>query len=180
MRTFENKLSEELAAAFTEENEDSQEEMDDGSFDDAQKDRYMTFGIADQNYGVEILNVTEIVGLQTIAEVPDVPGYVKGMINLRGNVVPVVDVRLRFGMEEREYDDRTCVIVVNCGGATVGMIVDFVNEVAEFPEASISPAPKRGEQGLSNEYISGLGKQGEKVTILLDINSLLHGEKVVA
>ncbi len=177
MRTFENKLSEELAAAFKEEDDESLDEMDDGSFDDAQKDRYMTFGIAGQNYGVEILNVTEIVGLQTIAEVPDVPHYVKGMINLRGNVVPVVDVRLRFGMEEREYDDRTCVIVVSCSGSTVGMIVDFVNEVAVFPEENISPAPKRGEHGLNSEYISGMGKQGEKVTILLDINCLLHGEK---
>jgi purine-binding chemotaxis protein CheW len=178
VRNFENKLTEELAAAFQEE-EEGLEEVEDSSFDDAQKDRYMTFGIAGQNYGIEILNVTEIVGLQTIAEVPDVPHYVKGMINLRGNVVPVVDVRLRFGMEEREYDDRTCVIVVNCEGSTVGMIVDFVNEVAVFSEDHISPAPKKGEHSLSSEYISGMGKQGEKVTILLDINRLLHGEKAL-
>jgi len=156
------------------------DEMDDEFFDDAQKDRYMTFNIAGQDYGIEILNVTEIVGLQAIAEVPDVPRYVKGMINLRGNVIPVVDVRLRFGMEEREYDDRTCVIVVSVEDSAVGMIVDNVNEVASFPPEQVSPPPKRGDTVQGGEFISGLGKQGENVTILLDINRLLLVDKVPA
>ena len=178
VKDLERNLSEELAGAF--EDEDNLEDQEDEFFDDAQKDRYMTFGIAEQNYGIEILSVTEIVGLQDIAEVPDVPRYVKGMINLRGNVIPVVDVRLRFGMAEREYDDRTCVIVVTVENNTVGMIVDFVNEVAVFPEQNISPPPTQGEHALANDYIQGLGKQGEKVTILLDIQRLLLGEAVSA
>lgn len=146
--------------------------------DDANKDRYMTFRIAEQNYGVEILHVTEIVGLQDIAEVPDVPSYVKGMINLRGNVIPVIDVRLRFGMPEREYDDRTCVVVVTVGSATVGMIVDRVNEVAVFGDKSISPPPQRNEASPGSEYINGLGKNGEAVTILLDTSQLIYGERL--
>ena len=160
--------------------EDSLEGQEDDFFDDAQKDRYMTFGIGDQNYGIEVLSVTEIVGLQDIAVVPDVPHYVRGMMNLRGNVIPVVDIRLRFGLEEREYDQRTCVIVVTVDRDTVGMIVDFVNEVSAFAEEDISTPPHKGENTIGGNYISGLGKQGEKVTILLDINRLLHGDKVSA
>lgn len=178
MRDLQKNLKDELKAAFDE--GEAMDDLDDDYDDDAQKDRYMTFGIADQNYGVEILNVTEIVGLQKIAEVPDVPDYVKGMINLRGNVIPVVDVRLRFGMEERAYDDRTCVIVVMADDSTVGMIVDYVNEVSVFPEEQISSPPKAGDNSKGQEYICGLGKDGEEVTILLDLVKLLHGDKAVA
>jgi purine-binding chemotaxis protein CheW len=151
-----------------------------GIEDDAHKDRYMTFLIGDQNYGIDIMHVTEIVGLQDIAEVPDVPSYVKGMINLRGNVIPVIDVRDRFGMTERDYDARTCVVVVTVGGSTVGLIVDRVNEVAVFPEEQISQPPQRGETSQGSEYICGLGKQGEQVTILLETNRLIYGNKVPA
>ena len=178
VKDLDKKLDADLATDI--EDDEAMDDLDDEFYDDAQKDRFMTFDIAGQNYGIEILNVTEIVGLQDIAEVPDVPHYVKGMINLRGNVVPVVDVRLRFGMEERPYDDRTCVIVVTVQDSTVGIIVDFVNEVASFPEEQISQPPKQGENSLGSDFISGLGKLDEQVTVLLDINRLLHGEKVSA
>ena len=151
-----------------------------GFVDEANKDRFMTFLIGEQNYGIDIMHVTEIVGMQDIAEVPDVPAYVKGMINLRGNVIPVIDVRNRFKMEERDYDARTCVVVVTVGESTVGLIVDRVNEVAVIPENQISQPPQGGEAGQGSEYICGLGKQGENVTILLNTSRLIYGEKSVA
>ncbi len=147
-------------------------------FDDAQKDRFMTFLIGEQNYGFEILHVTEIVGLDDITEVPDVPDYVKGMINLRGNVIPVVDVRLRFGMDEKEYDERTCVIVVTLETSTVGMVVDSVNEVSVFREEDISVSPQGGKNSQNGDFIKGMGRQGDHVTILLDIVELLYGENL--
>jgi purine-binding chemotaxis protein CheW len=151
---------------------------DEDDFDDAQKDRFMTFLIGEQNYGFEILHVTEIVGLDDITEVPDVPGYVKGMINLRGNVIPVIDIRLRFGMESKEYDERTCVIVVTMETSTVGMVVDSVNEVSVFREDDISVPPQGGKTSLNGDYIKGMGRQGDNVTILLDIVELLYGENL--
>ncbi len=167
------------AGAPRNEDEMNEQDLDEQEFgDDANKDRYMTFRIGDQNYGVEILHVTEIVGLQDIAEVPDVPDYVKGMINLRGNVIPVIDVRMRFGMAEREYDDRTCVVVVTVDSATVGMIVDRVNEVAVFDDSHISSPPQRAESQAGREYINGLGKNGEDVTILLDTTRLIYSERL--
>ncbi|MCP4291300.1 MAG: purine-binding chemotaxis protein CheW [bacterium] len=153
---------------------DLDDELGDDFYEDAQKDRFMTFEIADQNYGVDIMHVTEIVGLQDIAVVPDVPHFVKGMINLRGNVVPVIDVRLRFGMQEGEYDDRTCVIVVTLETSTIGMIVDRVNEVRVIPEDHISPPPQGGVVSMEGQYITGLGREGEEVTVLLDLVSLLN------
>lgn len=149
------------------------EMLDDDFYEDAQKDRYMTFAIEGQDYGIEILNVNEIVGLQDIAEVPDVPHFVKGMMNLRGNVVPVISVRLRFGLPEVEYDDRTCVVVVTLGSSTIGMIVDRVNEVRTIPEEQISTPPQGGVAGAGGQFITGLGRESKSVTILLDLAGLL-------
>ena len=159
----------------------SDDEMSDHDLEyDTQKDRYMTFLIGEQNYGIDIIDVTEIVGLHDIAEVPDVPAYVKGMINLRGSVIPAIDVRIRFGMEEREYDARTCVVVVTVRETAVGLIVDRVNEVAVFPESQISDPPQGGESNLTSEYITGLGKQDDHVTILLDTSRLINKDRVSA
>lgn len=157
--------------------DDIDQELDDDDFDDAHKDLYMTFRIDNQNYGIQILDVNEIVGLHTITEVPDVPPYVKGMINLRGTVIPVIDVRLRFNMEEREYDSRTCVVVVTVTGATVGLVVDRVNEVGSFSANEISAPPSGGKHRISADYISGMGKKDDQVTILLDTEKLLHERK---
>ncbi len=150
------------------------DELEDDFYEDAQKDRFMTFEIADQNYGIDIMHVTEIVGLQDIAEVPDVPHFVKGMINLRGNVVPVIDVRLRFGLPEGDYDDRTCVVVVTLDTSTIGMIVDRVNEVRVILEKNISAPPQGGEAAAGGQYITGLGRDGDDVTVLLDLQQLLN------
>ncbi len=153
------------------------DELDDDFYEDAQKDRFMTFEIADQDYGIDIMHVTEIVGLQDIAVVPDVPHFVKGMINLRGNVVPVIDVRLRFGLTEGQYDDRTCVVVVTLETSTIGMIVDRVNEVRVITENNISPPPQGGDASAGGQYITGLGRDGEEVTVLLDLEQLLNIKK---
>ncbi len=152
---------------------DLDNELDDDFYEDAQKDRFMTFEIDGQDYGIDIMHVTEIVGLQDIAVVPDVPHFVKGMINLRGNVVPVIDVRLRFGLTEGEYDDRTCVVVVTLDTSTIGMIVDRVNEVRVITQDNISPPPQGGISATGGQYITGLGRDGEAVTVLLDIQRLL-------
>ncbi len=169
-------LTQEKTSQMTDvqEPDDLENDLEDEDFDDSHKDLYMTFRIGEQNYGIEILDVNEIVGLDTITEVPDVPNYVKGMINLRGTVIPVIDVRLRFGMDPREYDSRTCVVVVTVQGATVGLVVDRVNEVGAFPADIISPPPSGGDRKMSCEYISGMGKHDNNVTILLDTTKLLY------
>lgn len=143
--------------------------------EDTMKDQYLTFLVGDETFGFGIEYVTEIVGMQSITTVPDMQSYVKGVINLRGSVIPVLDIRLRFGMEEREYDERTCIIVVQMGDLSVGLIVDIVNEVTDIPESKVS-APPKVYGGAGAQYIRGMGKLEEKVIILLDITKLLSGE----
>lgn len=138
---------------------------------DEQQDLYLTFHLGGEDYGFAIHHVIEIIGIQKITLVPDMPEFIKGVINLRGRVIPVMDVRLRFGMEEKEHDERTCVIVVKVGENITGLIVDRVNEVQEIPEEMIEPPPKAGNSG---EYIFGIGKAGEEVKILLDVETLVH------
>ena len=155
-----NKLNESLEQA-TLENEDTLKNM------------YLTFRLGNEDYGIEIRYVTEIVGLQKITEVPDMPVFVKGVVNLRGQVIPVLDVRLRFNMQSRDYDERTCIIVVNVGGAQVGLVVDTVNEVRNIDDDQISPPPKTAGADSAG-YIQGMGKVGESVIILLEGQRLLH------
>jgi purine-binding chemotaxis protein CheW len=153
----------------------ARDEIDDDLYeddDDTQKDKYLTFHLENEVYGIEILHVIEIVGVQKITEVPDMPPFVKGVINLRGQVIPVVDIRPRFNMDSRDYDDRTCVVVTSINENNVGLIVDTVSEVLEIPEEAVSPPPKVASAG-TGAYIQGLGKVEEQVIILLDIGKLL-------
>lgn len=143
--------------------------------EDTQKDLFLTFRLGDEDYGMEIFHVIEIVGIQKITEVPDMPGYIKGVINLRGSVIPVMDVRLRFNMPERAYDDRTCLIVVRVDDVTIALVVDRVNEVSEISSGQIEPPPKTGAE--SGNYLKGMGKIGDSVKILLDMEKLLVEEK---
>lgn len=145
--------------------------------EDTQKDKYLTFHLGDEDYGIEIRHVLEIVGIQKITEVPDMPGFVRGVINLRGQVIPVIDVRLRFGMEAREYDDRTCTIVVMIDETQVGLIVDTVSEVRDIPEENVSAPPEIG-RGRASQYIMGMAKVGDEVKILLDVQRLLFEEEL--
>lgn len=142
--------------------------------EDTQRGKFLTFHLAREDYGIEIRHVTEIIGIQKITEVPDMPDYVRGVINLRGKVIPVMDVRTRFRMPAREYDERTCIIVVNIEEQSVGLVVDQVNEVADIPEGQIEPPP-RNRKG-EGSYIQGLGKIGDEVKILINVQKLLSGE----
>jgi purine-binding chemotaxis protein CheW len=147
-------------------------------FDEDQNDenamdgKFLTFYIADEDYGIAIRHVTEIIGIQKINEVPDMPDFVKGVINLRGRIIPVIDVRTRFLLPAREYDDRTCIIVVNIDENTIGLVVDKVNEVADIPDSNIEPPPSGRRKG--NNYIFGIGKIENEVKILLDVTKLLY------
>jgi len=145
--------------------------------EDTQKGKFLTFHLAREDYGIEIRHVTEIIGIQKITEVPDMPDFVRGVINLRGKVIPIMDVRTRFRLPEREYDDRTCIVVVNIEEKSVGLVVDEVNEVADIPEEQIEPPPNI-QRGRASRYIQGMGKIEDEVKILLDINRLLYDEEL--
>lgn len=140
--------------------------------EDTQKGRFLTFLLGKETYGIEIKYVTEIIGIQAITEIPELPEYVKGIINLRGKVIPVIDVRLRFKKEPREYNDRTCIIVVDISSISIGLIVDSVSEVLTIPEQGIVEPPKLNE-GFNNRYIKNIGKVGNDVKLLLDCEKLL-------
>lgn len=152
--------------------DDLLEEEDQDDMEDSQEGKYLTFLLGKEEYGIEIRHVTEIIGMQTITEVPDMPLFVKGVINLRGKVIPVMDVRLRFGLENRAYDDRTCIIVINVREQPVGLIVDRVSEVLDIPPGQIEPTPEiRKDRG--NRFLQSMGKVGDKVKLLLDSEKLL-------
>ncbi len=150
-------------------------ETGDNAYNEGQ---FLTFMIGEQQYGVEIKYVTEIIGIQNITDLPDLPHFMKGIINLRGKVIPVVDVRLRFGMEERAYDERTCIIVVSINDTNVGLVVDTVAEVMNIPAESIEPPPKVNSRANGNRFIHGLGKVQDNVQILLDTQKLLFDEEL--
>jgi purine-binding chemotaxis protein CheW len=145
--------------------------------EDTQKGKFLTFALGKEEYGIEISYVTEIVGIQAITEVPELPEYVKGIINLRGKIIPVIDVRLRFKKEAREYTDRTCTIVIDIEDISVGLIVDTVAEVMSIAEQEIVPPP-HVSSGSQNNYIKGIGKVGSNVKLLLDCDKLLSNSEV--
>lgn len=145
--------------------------------DETIDDMYLTFHLGDEVYGVGIGYVTEIVGIQNITEVPDMPDFVKGVVNLRGQVIPVVDMRLKFGMEDKEYDERTCIVVVNINEIQLGLVVDTVSEVMTIEKDLISPPPKVARV-RSSQYIKGLGKINGEVKILLDGEKLLYDDEM--
>jgi len=147
--------------------------------EDTQKDKYLTFHLAGEDYGIEIRYVIEIIGIQNITDVPDMPAFIRGVINLRGKVIPVMDVRARFELPDKEYDDRTCIIVVNIDGTEVGLVVDEVSEVADIPAANVEPPPKTGKSA-GGQYIQGMGKIGKAVKILLDVHKLLFSDEMKA
>lgn len=146
--------------------------------EDTQKDKYLTFRLGDETYGIDISVVIEIIGIQTITGVPEVPEYVRGIINLRGKIIPVVDMRLRFKKEFRAYDDRTCVVVIDVHDVLIGLIVDGVSEVLGIPMAKVVSPPKL--RASQNKYIRGIGEvgeNGEAVTLLLDWEKLFSEQE---
>ncbi|MBK1810474.1 purine-binding chemotaxis protein CheW [Clostridium sp. YIM B02505] len=143
--------------------------------EDTQKGRFLTFTLGNEVYGIEIMFVTEIIGIQMITEVPQLPDYIRGIINLRGKIIPVMDVRLRFNKKPKEYNDRTCIIVVDMKEISVGLIVDSVSEVISIQEEDIIPPPELNK--YSNRYIKAIGKAGSDVKLILDCNKLLNDEE---
>lgn len=145
--------------------------------EDTQKGRYLTFLIGNETYGIEIKYVIEIIGIQIITEIPELPEYVKGIINLRGKIIPVMDVRLRFKKESIEYNDRTCVIVVDINDISIGLIVDSVAEVITILDEDIVEPPQMNN-GSNNRYIKNIGKVLDKVKLLLDCEKLLTEDEL--
>jgi purine-binding chemotaxis protein CheW len=141
--------------------------------------KYLTFALAGEEYGIGILKVKEIIGLMAITTVPQTPSYVKGVINLRGKVIPVADLRLKFGMEPMEYTDRTCIIVVEIRGAErtvlMGIVVDSVSEVLNIKGSEIEETPNFGSK-LNTAFILGMAKTNGSVKILLDIDRVFREE----
>jgi purine-binding chemotaxis protein CheW len=135
--------------------------------------KYLTFGLADEIYGLEILKVREIIGMMDITSVPRTPEEVVGVINLRGNVIPIIDLRLKFGMPPEERTEETCMIVVDVEGVQMGVVVDRVLEVLDIPAGGIQDAPSFGVD-VNTDFILGIGKAGDRVTILLDIARVLN------
>jgi purine-binding chemotaxis protein CheW len=140
-------------------------------------DMYLTFDLGQEEYGVSIAGVTEIVGMQRIMPIPDMPRYLRGVINLRGKVIPLMDVRLRFDMPERDYDERTVIIVMDVEDAPVGLIVDGVREVREIPADQIDRRGQVGRHG-GRSVIAGIGQVGDQVAVLLDPSVLVSDSDI--
>ncbi|MFT8348476.1 chemotaxis protein CheW [Clostridium saccharoperbutylacetonicum] len=142
--------------------------------EDTQKEKYLIFVLDNESYGISINNIIEIIGIQPITLVPELPDYIKGIINLRGNIIPVMDVRLRFKKEFMEYNDRTCIIVIDIEGLGIGLIVDCVSEVLVIQEQDIVPPPNLNK--VTNRFIRGIGKTGKEVKLILDCDKLINDE----
>ena len=137
--------------------------------------KFLTFNLVKEVYGIEILKVREIICLMDITNVPQTPDYLKGVINLRGKVIPIVDLRLKFSMPEVEHTQETCIIVAEVNNTSIGIIVDSVSEVLNIKSGDIEEAPQFG-QGIDTNFILGLGKTKERIVILLDIELVLSSE----
>lgn len=147
---------------------------------DTQKGKYVTFKSGNEYFGLKIQYVNEIIVYQEITGIPESEDYIKGLINLRGKIIPVIDVRLRFKQEPFEYDDRTCIIVINVNDTVVGLIVEKVAEVVEIKEENILPKSSIGsaDKSKNNKYVYAIGKVGDEVKLLLDPEKLLNDEDV--
>ena len=137
--------------------------------------QYLTFRLGEEEYGVEILKVQEIKGYTAITPVPNTPAYLKGVMNLRGTIVPVVDLRAKFGMEAAEYTAFTVIIVLTVGTKVMGLIVDAVSDVLNIQKTDIQATPDFGAQ-VDARFISGMAKAGDKLVVLLDIDRVLGGD----
>jgi len=144
--------------------------------EDTQHGRYLTFNVGSEVFGLEIEYVTEIISMQPITRIPQVAEYIKGIINLRGKIIPVIDIRLKFKKEELEYNDRTCIVVIDVEDIIVGLIVDKVSEVMTIDDEQIAPPPN-SKTGAHNRYIKGVGKINGEVKLLLDCNKLFDEDE---
>jgi purine-binding chemotaxis protein CheW len=155
--------------------------MELGTTAKARAGKYLSFQLDAETYGIEILKVQEIIGIMNVTHVPRTPTYVRGVVNLRGKVIPVVDLRLKFDLDAQEDTDRTCIIVVyvSCNGVpvTMGIIVDEVSEVMDIRLEQLEPAPSFGAS-VDTDFILGMGKVGQKVILILDVDRVLTYQEV--
>lgn len=151
----------------------------DGMEEDAQRGKYLTFPLDESMYGIEIQHIVEVVirtSRMNITTVPHMPTYSKGVINLRGKVIPVIDLRSRFHIPEKEYDDRTCFIVVNINGIITALVVDTVSAVMNIPDQDVDASPQL-DTSTQSKFIKGMGKTEEILYILLDVEQILFSQK---
>ena len=148
--------------------------------EDTQKGKYMTFKSGHEYFGIEIRYINEIIGMQSITAIPEVEPYIKGLINLRGKIIPVIDVRIRFNQEPFQYTDRTCIIIINVKSTVVGLIVETIAGVEQIDESDIEPPPTISTGSTKNKYVYGLGKTGNSVKLLLDPEKLIKDEDIAA
>lgn len=142
-----------------------------------EENQFVTFVLGSEEYAIEALKVQEITGLPPITKVPYLPPFIKGVINLRGTVIPVVDLRVKFGFEEIDYTKHTCIIVTRIGKNVMGMIVDAVSEVTRLPKECIDPTPSFGER-INTEFMKGVGKIDKRLLIILDVDKVLTAEEI--
>lgn len=144
--------------------------------------KYLMFYLNEENYGIPILQVNEIIGVMEITPIPKTPNFMKGIINLRGKIIPVIDLRLKFSMEERKYDQLTCIIIVELVIAGhksfVGVVVDKVAEVVNVYSNDVELPPQYGQED-ENNFLTGIGKVKDKVVMLLDIESIINCQELV-
>jgi len=155
--------------------------LDLNDYADDLNSKFLTFSLTNEEYGIGIMKIKEIIGMMPITKVPQTPDFVKGVINLRGKVIPVIDLRLRFQLDAMDYTDRTCIIVVEVeiekGILTMGLVVDSVSEVLPINNKDIEKAPSFGTK-VNTTYILGIAKSEKRVMILLDIDKILSMEEM--
>lgn len=146
------------------------------ALESTQKGKYLTFSLDEEFYGIDIINVTEIVGIQPIVVMPELPSFLKGVINLRGEIIPVMDARNRFDKDEVEYNDRTCIVVVDVKQASIGIIVDAVSEVLSMEDKNIVPPPLLVSGAQS--YVKAIGKDEDQVILILDCERIIDDDEL--
>jgi len=145
--------------------------------EDTLKDKYLTFFTDNQLFGIPIADVVQIVGIQEITAVPEFPSFAKGVINLRGIIIPIIDIRLRLKKDEIAYNERTCIIVTNINGSYLGFIVDSVNEVTNIYNENISNPPHMGSD-YTNTYITGIAKLNNQIVLIMDLKKILNEKEL--
>lgn len=164
---------------MAEEEKDEKDENEEMLEEDTQKGQFMTFQVGKEFYGISISYVNEIIMMQPITSVPEVKDYIMGLINLRGKIIPVIDVRIRFKMQPMEYTDRTCIIVINVKSTVIGLIVEKIAEVDTIQDDDIVPPPSLGRKETEqSKYVYGLAKTGDTVKLLIDPEKLIRDDDI--
>ncbi len=150
---------------------------------DLQSGKYLTFHLTNEEYGIPIQKVKEIIGIMDITHIPKVPTFIKGVINLRGKIIPVMDLRLKFELNAQDYNQRTCIIITELGiedmKRQIGIIVDTISEVVNVQKTEIEPPPQYGSNTAGSSFLQGMGNVKDKVILLLDIDKVFNNNELV-